>query len=187
MDDARQTRLRAAADAVYGDFVEAMNHLAGTHAMSIAGIIRMKAYVEQEILPGKGPGDKLFVGHGSPDGPESFVWQNWEVVGLPARLGGDGHVAGDLGRQWLVMVASLWNDEFRRRSQRPMRLNGSMTPAWLKSTRCETTSFITVPSRQLATLAGVKCFGGSKSGRSFTRERSMLPRYEPSRPSTSRC
>jgi hypothetical protein len=115
MDDARQVRLRAAADAVYADFVEAMNDLAGTHAMSIAGIIQMKAFVEREILPGKGPGDKLFVGHGSPQAAESFVWQSWEVVGLPARLGGDGHVAGDLGRQWLVMVASLWNDEFRTR------------------------------------------------------------------------
>jgi len=55
------------------------------------------------------------VSHGSPDGPESFVWQNWEIVGIPARLDGDGHVVGDLGRQWLVMVGALWNDEFRGR------------------------------------------------------------------------
>ncbi len=114
-DDVREARIRAAADAVYREFTEAMNDLAGTHAISIAGIIRMKLYIEQNILPGKKPGAKLFVGQGSPDGPESFVWQNWEIVGIPARLDGDGHVVGDLGRQWLVMVGALWNDEFRGR------------------------------------------------------------------------
>jgi len=62
-DDAREARIRAAADAVYREFTEAMNDLAGTHAISIAGIIRMKLYIEQNILPGKEPGAKLFVGH----------------------------------------------------------------------------------------------------------------------------
>jgi hypothetical protein len=114
-EDERETQILAAVDVVHQDFLEAMNDLAGSHAVSVMGIIRMRRYIEQNILPGKGPGAKMFMGHGSPDEPEGLSWQNWEIVGILARLDADGHVLGDLGRQWLVIVASLWNEEFRGR------------------------------------------------------------------------
>lgn len=64
---------------------------------------------------GRTPGSSFAIGHGNPDMPDSFSYQRWLYDELDEKLAIDGPVACALGQQWVVMVASLWNDHFRQR------------------------------------------------------------------------
>jgi hypothetical protein len=75
----------------------------------------MSEWMNATVVPGRGPGAMLFMGHGDPNTADGFTWQSWEILSVPERLAEDGPVVRDLGRQWVVMVASQWNDVYRRR------------------------------------------------------------------------
>lgn len=100
---------------VHDEFLSVLNDLAGTHAISVIGIIRAAQWIESDIAPGRGPNSLFFIGEGDPNTAAGYAYQRWPILSMSRRLDGDGPVVGDLGRQWVVMVASQWNDHFRRR------------------------------------------------------------------------
>jgi hypothetical protein len=110
-----EAAIDAAVAAVGSEFLDTLNDVAGTHAIAVLGIIRTYAWAETDLIPGRGPNSMLFLGRGDPNTANGFAFQRWPIHSLLERLDGDGPVIGDLGRQWLVMVASQWNDHFRRR------------------------------------------------------------------------
>jgi hypothetical protein len=94
------------------EFLEVLNDIAGTHAMSVVGISKMEELAE--TLPAPRPDSSLWIGHGDPN-DEGFAYQSWQIRTLKERLSPDGPVVRALGQQWVVMVASEWNDNFRPR------------------------------------------------------------------------
>jgi hypothetical protein len=92
-------------------FVEELNDIAGIHAMALLGIIKMAELAT--TFPSPKPDSTLFVGHGDPNTAAGFAYQRWPIRTLAARLAPDGPVVHALGQQWVVMVASKWNDQYR--------------------------------------------------------------------------
>ena len=81
--------------------------------MSLMGIIKMAEFAAK--LPAPQPDSTLFVGHGNPNSADGFAYQRWPIRSLNARLAPEGPIVRALGQQWVVMVASKWNDRYRAR------------------------------------------------------------------------
>jgi hypothetical protein len=105
----------AAARAIVEEFLEVLNDIAGTHAIAVTGIIRVLDWAEKIELSNRTSESALFVGHGDPNSAQGFSYQRWRLDTLPQRLGPEGDVVRALGQQWVVMVASQWNDHYRKR------------------------------------------------------------------------
>jgi hypothetical protein len=97
--------------AVTQAFLDELNDIAGIHAMALTGIIKMAEFAATLRAPR--PDSTFFVGHGDPNSEEGFAYQHWPIRSLRERLGPDGPVVRALGQQWIVMVASKWNDHYR--------------------------------------------------------------------------
>jgi hypothetical protein len=95
------------------EFIEVLNDIAGTHAMSILGIIQMAEFAD--TLEAPKPDSTLFIGYGDPNSEEGLAYQRWPIRTLEERLSPEGPVVRALGQQWIVMVASQWNDHYRKR------------------------------------------------------------------------
>jgi hypothetical protein len=95
------------------EFIDALNDVAGIHAMAVMGIAAMLSVAKD--LPAPQPDSTLFVGHGDPNAEEGFAYQRWPIRSLAERLAPEGSVVRALGQQWLVTVAALWNDHYRAR------------------------------------------------------------------------
>jgi hypothetical protein len=83
--------------------------------MATVGIIRVREWALAIEVENRTPESSMFVGHGDPNSDEGFAYQRWHLDTLPDRLDADGPVIRDLGQQWLVHVASHWNDHYRQR------------------------------------------------------------------------
>jgi hypothetical protein len=94
-------------------FLDELNDIAGIHAMALVGIIKMAEFAA--TLPAPEPNSTLFVGHGNPNSADGFAYQRWPIRSLKERLAPEGPVVRALGQQWVVMVASKWNDHYRAR------------------------------------------------------------------------
>jgi hypothetical protein len=94
-------------------FLDELNDIAGIHAMALVGIVKMAEFAA--TLPAPQPNSTLFVGHGNPNSANSFAYQRWPIRSLKERLAPEGPVVRALGQQWVVMVASKWNDHYRAR------------------------------------------------------------------------
>jgi hypothetical protein len=103
------------ADAISREFLEVLNDIAGTHAMALMGIIRMAEWAAPVVAAAPSHDSTLFVGHGDPNSDAGFSYQRWPLRSLLDRLDADGPVVRQLGQQWVVMVASQWNDHYRAR------------------------------------------------------------------------
>jgi hypothetical protein len=101
--------------AVIEEFQQRVNDAAGVHAIALTGVLMVASMSESIELTNRGPESSMFFGHGDPNTPDGFTYQHWKLDDLPAHLAADGPVIRALGQQWLVLVASLWNDEFRSR------------------------------------------------------------------------
>jgi hypothetical protein len=105
------------ASAIWQEFTELLNDLAGAHAFAVFGLI----YVREELVPASlpdnvGPESRWFIGGGSgdPNVPGSASsYTSWPIQELPDRLDADGPVFRALGQQWLVMVVAQW-EHYRR-------------------------------------------------------------------------
>lgn len=106
------------ASAIWDEFTELMNDLAGAHAFAVVGIICVREEVVPRSLPDNvGPDSMWFIGGppGDPNVPgEAFSYQSWRIQDLPAHLDPDGPVFRALGQQWLVMVVAQW-EHYRKR------------------------------------------------------------------------
>lgn len=101
--------------AVIGEFLVQMNDVAGVHGMALFGAFQIHAVAMANEPVDRTPESSFFIGHGDPNTPEGFAYQRWRYDELDEKLASDGPVARALGQQWVVMVASLWNDHFRER------------------------------------------------------------------------
>lgn len=101
--------------AVIEEFQQRVNDAAGVHAVALAGVLMVASMADSIELTNRGPHSSMFFGHGDPNTADGFAYQHWKLDDLPAHLAADGPVIRALGQQWLVLVASLWNDEFRER------------------------------------------------------------------------
>jgi hypothetical protein len=68
-----------------------MNDLAGAHAMSIAGIMRMAEVMRPNVQKAPSRDSMLFVGHGDPNA-RGFSYQRWPLRTLLKRLDQEGPV-----------------------------------------------------------------------------------------------
>lgn len=100
---------------VIDEFLAQMNDVAGVHAMALMGIRRVHALAMEHEPVDRTPESSFSIGHGDPNTPEGFSYQRWLYDELDEKLAIDGPVARALGQQWVVMVASLWNDYYRQR------------------------------------------------------------------------
>ncbi len=93
------------------EFIDELNNIAGIHAMALTGIIKMAEFAR--TLKAPSADSTLFVGHGNPNSQEGLAYQRWPIRTLAERLAPEGPVVRALGQQWIVMVASKWNDHYR--------------------------------------------------------------------------
>jgi hypothetical protein len=98
---------------VIDEFIARANDVSGVHSISLVSVSQFKATVPRPTNPTSE--SSLFLGHGDPNTPDGFAYQRWRFDDLDENLGPDGLVWRTLGQQWLVLIASLWNDEFRGR------------------------------------------------------------------------
>jgi hypothetical protein len=100
---------------VINEFLARMNDVAGAHAASLMGLIQFRSMI-LTIEPEKRTAEsKTFVGFGDPNTSEGFAYQRWSLHELPAQLDAGGPVVRALAQQWIVMVASQWNEHYRQR------------------------------------------------------------------------
>ena len=104
----------AAAKKVADEFFAALNDLAGNHAMAVAGVaVTLERLEAVPVKPGEA--SMNLVGYDDPNSGSSFYWQKWPLATIGERLGPDGPVIRSIGQQWVVSVATQWNDHFRQR------------------------------------------------------------------------
>jgi hypothetical protein len=99
-------------DQVTGDFLAFLGDAASTHGHAFTAL---KFYLEKLAALPRAPGARMFVGQGDPNQPESRVYSAWPLDQLEELLGDKGHVAVELGRQWIVTVFAYWESAFRKR------------------------------------------------------------------------
>jgi hypothetical protein len=100
---------------VVNEFLALMNDVAGAHALSLVGLIQLRSVVLDVEPENRTVESTMFIGHGDPNSPEGFAYQRWRLDELPNQLHADGPIVRALGQQWVVMVASQWNDHYRQR------------------------------------------------------------------------
>lgn len=100
---------------VIHEFLGRMNDLAGAHAMTLAGLFQFRATILEIQPDNRTQESKLFVDLGNPNSAEGFAYQRWRLDELPKQLDTDGPTVRAIGQQWVVMVASQWNDHYRKR------------------------------------------------------------------------
>ena len=98
---------------VINEFIARANDAAGVFAVSVVAIAHFCATLPRPANPTRE--SSLFVGHGEPNAPDAFAYQRWRFGELDEKLGPDGVASRILGQQWVVLIASLWNEEFRGR------------------------------------------------------------------------
>ena len=103
------------ADEITHELLGVLNDAAGTHAMATMGIIRVREWALSVEVEDRTSESSVFIGHGDPNSDEGFAYQRWHLDTLPDRLDADGPVVRELGQQWVVLVASHWNDHYRHR------------------------------------------------------------------------
>jgi hypothetical protein len=101
--------------AVIEEFIERVNDAAGVHGVALVGLMVFSRYALDNAPANRTPESSIFLGRGDPNDPEGFAYQRWKYDGLEDRLAPDGPVSRILGQQWVVLVASLWNDHYRGR------------------------------------------------------------------------
>jgi hypothetical protein len=99
-------------DQVTGEFLGFLEDAAATHGHAFAAL---KFYLDKLALLPRVPGARMFVGQGDPNLSESRVYSAWPVDQLEELLSDKGHVATELGRQWVVTVYAYWESGFRKR------------------------------------------------------------------------
>jgi len=104
-----------AAKKVADEFFAVLNDLAGNHAMALAGVAVTLERLEAAPIEDRGKDSMNLVGYDDPNSGESFYWQAWPLATIDERLGPEGPVIRSIGQQWVVGVATQWNDHFRRR------------------------------------------------------------------------
>src|SRR3954469_1801186 len=126
--------------AVIEEFIDRVNDAAGVHGVALVGLIAVGRLALDNAPENRTPQSSVFLGHGEPNAPEGFAYQRWKYDGLEERLAADGPVSRTLGQQWVVLVASLWNDHYRDRlaQVRASRRMICATRTSRTSTRCET-------------------------------------------------
>jgi hypothetical protein len=95
---------------VINQFLARMNDVAGAHAAGFLGLIQFRSMILEVEPENRTPDSKMFIGHGDPNSRAGFAYQRWSLDELPDQLHPDGPVVRSLGQQWIVMVASQWND-----------------------------------------------------------------------------
>lgn len=104
-----------AAQKIAEEFFEVLNDLAGNHAMAVAGVAVTLERLEAVPVKNRAPHSMNLVGYDDPNSGESFYWQKWPLATIGERLGPDGPVIRSIGQQWVVGVATQWNEHFRRK------------------------------------------------------------------------
>lgn len=107
----------AAVDEVNKEFLSVLNDIAGTHAVAVLSVLQARGWFQGLIHKHSFSAESMFfmgVGGGG-EQPSGLSYQRWPILGIPDHLVPDGPVIGELGRQWIVMVAAQWNDHFRKK------------------------------------------------------------------------
>lgn len=99
-------------DHVTGEFRAFLSDAASTHGHAFTAL---KFYLEKLATLPRVPGAHMFISQGDPNLPESRAYPAWPVDQLEELPGDKGHVAVELGRQWIVTVFAYWESAFRRR------------------------------------------------------------------------
>lgn len=94
------------------DFLNFLSDAAATHSHAV---IALRYWLDTLATLPRVPGATMYVGQGDPNLPESRVYAAWTVDQLEERLGAEGPIAVELGRQWAVTVFAYWESAFRRR------------------------------------------------------------------------
>lgn len=100
--------------AIVAQFMAAVNEISGIHTMSVMAI----RFLPDKLLPllsHGDPGQDFLVGRTDPDDPDAFAYQSWKIGDIPGKLAEEGPIVRALGQQWVVMVGTQWEDEFRPR------------------------------------------------------------------------
>jgi hypothetical protein len=101
-------------DQVRAEFHGVMNDIAGTYVMATMGVLRYADELGAQIMNTPNPDADMMFGLGDPNDADALTYQRWPKKTLLGRLARDGQVWRDLGQQWIVAIASWWNDHYRQ-------------------------------------------------------------------------
>jgi hypothetical protein len=79
------------------------------------GLQRLPAFFEQMPKYPENPDPDVFIGIGDPNTPQARTYASWRLSTALGQVAKDGPVERWLGHQWLVLVYSLWEHEYRPR------------------------------------------------------------------------
>jgi hypothetical protein len=104
-------------DAIVGELHEFLNDAAGTLGAAFFGVSLMR----DRLLPmtvDAHPEAQLILGLGDPNDAEAIGYQRWLLASIPERLAKGEPVERAFGQQWIVLVHTGWEHNFRPRLAR---------------------------------------------------------------------
>jgi hypothetical protein len=106
-------------DRILAELSESLNLSAGAHSCASMGLRFVAERFDSAsrlVEPNPdNPDPTLYFGLGDPNEAASRQYARWKVSELSQRLAQDGPVVAELGRQWLILIFTQWDSNFRPR------------------------------------------------------------------------
>jgi hypothetical protein len=103
---------------VWTEFTVRMNDLAGVHSLTAFAVFFLLppwAAEQYASLASPSPDSSMFIGEGDPNA-DGVAHLRWRFAELPGHLDPEeGTIPRALGQQWIVMVATEWGENYRKR------------------------------------------------------------------------
>lgn len=114
--ETEETDVGSQTNAIVAELHDALNDIAGTHVFAQLGLASIRDSLLRKFNESDAdPEQDLIVGEGDPNHSETFGYQRWRIGSLDQQLAEGGPVALQLGQQWIVLIHSRWEHDFRPR------------------------------------------------------------------------
>ena len=100
---------------ILAEFRAELNDIAGTHNAALTGLRLYRESLMKHLADAPNPDANLLIGHGDPNEQGSLAYQRWPIRSIPKLLADDGPVAERLGQQWVVLIFTQWEHNYRPR------------------------------------------------------------------------
>lgn len=92
-----------------------LNDLTAAHTFATAGLVRIREFFSQMPTIPENPDPLIRIGTGDPNTPEARQYAQWRRSEAIEQTRPHGTVETRLGQQWITLLYSLWEHEYRPR------------------------------------------------------------------------